>query len=201
MPHHIRRKHEFVPAKWNGGSTTELFIHPPGSDNAARNFALRISSAVVEMEESVFSDFSGYTRHIAPLTGVMRLDHEGRYSVTLNPCETDSFDGGWGTRSHGRCVDFNLIHRPDWSGCIQAYAQTSRIPCGGKGYTGIYALADHIAAKVAVDGETFHETLNSGDFLLIESAGLPGDGCRLERGASLEKEGCFAIAAQARQNS
>ncbi len=126
MPYAVTRKHEFVPQPWAGGSTTELFIHPRGATNAARDFEIRISTATVEQEESVFSEFSGFERHIAPLTGTMRLEHEGQYhSVFLRPYDTNTFSGDWTTRSFGACVDFNLIHRPGWNGSIRKIAEAT----------------------------------------------------------------------------
>lgn len=193
MPYTIRRKAEFSPAAWAGGSTTELFIYPEGTSNAERNFELRISSATVDLEESVFSDFSGYDRHIAPLTGTMRLEHEGHHSVTLLPCQADSFSGNWTTRSFGKCVDFNLIHRPGWKGSIRGLATPSLLTPEGSGYLGIYALRDRIAVSLSVDGESGNEVLNAGDFLLIACADASERFCLLTcPGPDTE---CFAIAA------
>ena len=195
MPYRIKRKREFTPAQWAGGSTTELFITPEGASNAERNFELRISSATVELEESVFSDFSGYERHIAPLSGTMRLEHAGHHSVTLAPCETDSFEGSWTTSSFGKCVDFNLIHRPGWRGKIEGFVSAAALPLEGKGYMGIYALADGVAATMTLAGVTHGETLQAGDFLLVETEGRAGDYCHIEGTAADGK--CFAVAALA----
>jgi len=195
MLYSIKRKNEFSPVAWAGGATTELFIHPPGTSNADRNFELRISSATVELDESTFSDFSGYMRHIAPLFGTMRLEHEGHHTAELRPCETDSFDGSWTTRSFGKCVDFNLIHRPGWSGSIEGVMEPATLVPRGKGYMGIYAVRDGVVATVFLDGKTGEETLHQGDFLLVESTGSPEDFCRLTHENS--GEGCFAIAALA----
>lgn len=195
MPYTIKRRAEFMSAQWAGGSTTELFVHPVGSANAERNFEIRISTATVDLEESVFSNFSGYERSIAPLAGNMRLEHEGHHSVTLRPCESDSFSGDWVTRSFGKCVDFNCIHRPGWRGGIRPFAGPAEQALDNTGYVGIYALHDMITASITLDGKTTAETLQTGDFLLIESSGGLGDSCRLA--AQNAEEGCFAIAAWA----
>ena len=47
---------------WSGGTTTEIFIWPEDADYAARRFAVRISSATVELEESDFTALPGVTR-------------------------------------------------------------------------------------------------------------------------------------------
>lgn len=195
MPYSIKRKQEFTPAQWAGGSTTELFITPGSASNAERNFEIRISSATVELEESVFSDFSGYERHIAPLSGTMRLEHEGHHSVVLSPCQADSFEGNWATRSFGKCVDFNLIHRPGWQGSIASFAERSALSLEGRGYVGVYALKDGVVATITLDGTSYAETLRTGDFLLLETAGYAGDVCRLE--AETMDGQCFAVAAVA----
>lgn len=192
MPYRLTRKNEFTPARWAGGTTTELFIHPHGASNAARNFDLRISTATVDLKESTFSDFSGYERHIAPLAGTMRLEHEGHHTVTLHPCETDSFSGSWTTRSFGACVDFNLIHRPGWTGTITGIAEPTVLRPRGKGYTGIYALREKVVATVSAAGKTAEETLFPGDFLLVESDGTALS-CRLF--CRTDEPGCFAAAA------
>ncbi len=200
MPYTITRKNEYVPLLWAGGSTTELFIHPRGATNGARDFDIRVSTATVEQEESVFSDFSGFLRHIAPLTGTMRLEHEGHHSVFLRPYETDSFSGGWVTRSFGTCVDFNLIHRPGWNGSIRKIAEATGFAPRGVGYAGIYALRDNVAAILSLGSGTVEETtveeiLGAGDFLCLECAGDARDSCRVECPA--ERGECFAIAALA----
>ena len=183
--------------QWAGGSTTELFITPASASNAERNFDVRISSATVDMEESVFSDFSGYERHITPLSGTMRLEHEGHHSVTLSPCAVDSFKGDWTTRSFGKCVDFNLIHRPGWQGKITSFTKEATLSLKKKGYTGIYALKDNITATITLNGIMYRETLLTGDFLTIETDGRNDDVCRLEA-PKTDKE-CFAVAAHALQ--
>ncbi|MDR1048301.1 MAG: HutD family protein, partial [Synergistaceae bacterium] len=66
MKHDVKKRASLRVAAWSGGSTTELFIYPGDADLAKRNFELRVSSATVEAEESLFSSFAGYVRHITP---------------------------------------------------------------------------------------------------------------------------------------
>ena len=49
----VVRKDELEHKRWSGGITTQLAIWPEGADYGARKFDWRISSAVVEDEESV----------------------------------------------------------------------------------------------------------------------------------------------------
>lgn len=58
----------FITTQWAGGSTTQLWIWPPKSNVAERDFELRISMARVE-QGGPFSDFSGYQRALLLLSG------------------------------------------------------------------------------------------------------------------------------------
>lgn len=95
--------------KWASGTSTEIFIFPPGASFAERNFLFRISTATVEAEESTFTFFEGITRHLMILEGKLELIHEGRYSKHMRPFDQDTFSGEWPTRSKGKVTDFNLM--------------------------------------------------------------------------------------------
>lgn len=104
--------HSLNPNKtvnWTSGTSTELYIHPSESNFHKRDFIFRISTATVETEESTFSDFTGLTRILMVLRGKIRINHEERYEVTLNPFDQDTFNGSWKTRSYGCGQDFNVI--------------------------------------------------------------------------------------------
>ncbi|MDV6379471.1 HutD family protein [Sporosarcina sp. GW1-11] len=114
------RKHEQTTTKWSGGDTTELAIYPADADYAKRNFHWRISSAVVEAEESVFTPLPAIDRIIMVIDGEMMLKHEGHHQVHLKPYEQDRFSGGWTTRSYGKVRDFNLMLADGYSGALEA---------------------------------------------------------------------------------
>lgn len=152
---------------WAGGSTTELCIFPEDSTCAARNFAFRVSSATVELAESTFSDFTGYTRHIMPLEGHMDLWHEGVCAARLQPYQSHTFDGGQTTRSEGVCVDFNLIHVPDLRGKLHVVRNNGHVRCVDKGCTVVYARCDELVVSGEDRGRPFVHTLNRGDVLLL----------------------------------
>lgn len=166
----VKRRQEQAVSTWAGGSTTELAIFPEGATCAARNFGFRVSSATVELAESDFSDFSGYTRHIMPLEGSMELRHAGRTQVTrLQPCQLYTFDGGWQTHSAGTCVDFNLIHRANVHGELQVLcAESVFVPVRG-GHTGLYALCDGLAVSGIANSTAIACSLSKGDYLWIDS--------------------------------
>ena len=69
----IVRQATYKTTQWSGGITREICIFPATASLAARNFDLRISSAVIDTPESNFSDFTGYRRYLMPLSGEIVL--------------------------------------------------------------------------------------------------------------------------------
>ena len=112
---------DFVTSQWSGGATHQLAIAPAGAVYADRDFLWRISSATVDLEESVFTALPDYDRYIATLKGSIRVSHDGGEELTLVPYAIHRFDGGADTQSWGRCVDFNLMLRKGkCEGCLTA---------------------------------------------------------------------------------
>jgi environmental stress-induced protein Ves len=165
----VKKRESLRVAAWSGGSTIELFIYPGSADLAKRNFELRVSSATVETEESIFSPFAGYIRHIMPLRGEMCLVHEGHHKVVLTLSQTDTFKGDWTTRSYGKCTDFNLIHKPSWKGEIYPAFPLWAFPCVSDGFTCIYAQGDTTRIEVTSETASFNAKLDCGDLLVIET--------------------------------
>jgi hypothetical protein len=165
----VIRHDEYAVTEWSGGTTSELFIYPGGSDCASRNFDLRVSSATVDAEESVFSDFTGYTRHITPICGVMRLSHETRDGsacggeVELSPGRAYTFDGGARTLSRGVCVDFNLIHRAGGDGEILPLMDGSLKLTARRGCIGCFSISDGLS--VEVEYHSGDDTVRRNEFL------------------------------------
>lgn len=94
---------------WSGGQTRELFITGGAASYAARDFTLRLSSATVETERSVFTDLPGFQRALMPLHGTIRLTHNDGPARTLVPFAADRFAGSDKTVSEGKCRDFNVM--------------------------------------------------------------------------------------------
>jgi environmental stress-induced protein Ves len=105
----IKRKSEQITSLWSGGKTTQLAIYPEEADYSKRDFKWRISTAEVEVDESLFTHLPGIQRIIMILDGEMSLQHQGKHCMHLSPFEQDQFDGGWTTRSIGKVTDFNLM--------------------------------------------------------------------------------------------
>ena len=106
---HLTQK-DYKTSAWSGGTTTELFIWPQGADYARREFTFRVSSAVVELEESDFTTLAGVERWITPLAGGFTLSHPGKTPVVMGPlAEPYRFSGEEATHCVGRATDFNLM--------------------------------------------------------------------------------------------
>ncbi len=113
---------DFLTSKWSGGVTTQLFISPEGTTLTERNFDWRISSAIVEAEESDFTIFEGYERILIPLKGKLEMEHEtpnGVIQQNVNEFELARFSGSWPTKGQGKLTDFNLIFKPNFHPKVQ----------------------------------------------------------------------------------
>lgn len=116
----VIRKSEQATSTWSGGTTTQLAIYPQDADYLERNFTWRISSAKVEVEQSLFTPLPGFWRLLMIIEGEMTLEHEGHHCVTVKPFEQDGFSGGWNTRSIGTATDFNLMVAEGCRGFLEA---------------------------------------------------------------------------------
>ena len=107
----IIKKHQQKESVWSGGKTNQIYIHPSDSTLQDRDFDFRISSAIVEVENSEFTSFNGYDRALMVLNGELEIFHEDHYSKKLKQYEVDYFSGDWKTTSNGKITDFNLIFK------------------------------------------------------------------------------------------
>ena len=116
---HIKAS-DLITTKWSGGTTTQLAIYPKDAEYKKLNFLFRISTATVEVEESIFSKLPGISRKLMILDGEIKLEHKNHYSKTLKKFEQDSFEGDWDTKSFGKAVDFNLMTSDKSKGEIES---------------------------------------------------------------------------------
>ena len=153
---------------WSGGKTTELFISPDGSDYALRNFDFRLSTATVEISESIFTALPKVSRLLMVLEGEMELIHEGQHRINLLPLDVDCFDGGWKTASIGKCVDFNLMIRNDVAANLKGLAiaknTSESLEISPDSTVFIYLFKGEI--QLELDGDQLE--LVSGDLVKIE---------------------------------
>lgn len=168
MKINIKRKEEQISTKWSGGTTTELAISPETSLYSERNFTYRISSAIVEDEESVFTKLPGVSREIMILEGELELIHKDRYSKHLKPFNTDSFSGEWNTSSKGKVTDFNLMTMGNTSGKIEAISLKNNATYNIITKSEASEIALYLfngSAEISTENEVF--TLNEKDFCHI----------------------------------
>ncbi len=107
----IIRRQNLSTASWSGGTLSQLYIYPEPSRYEERDFLFQITTATVELEDTTFSDLTGYTRITMTLDRPLALNHDGAPEVRLNKYEPHlfDFDGGAQTVSRGRVTDFNLV--------------------------------------------------------------------------------------------
>ncbi len=109
----------FQTIDWGGGKSTELFIFPETGSYQSRDFSFRLSTATVEIEESVFTPLAGVQRKLMVLDGEMHLSHEEQHEAQLGKFDVDEFNGGWTTKSKGCCTDFNLMLKNGAKGSLK----------------------------------------------------------------------------------
>lgn len=157
---------------WSGGTTTELFIFPEGLDYSERSFDFRISTATVELEQTVFSKFDGYTRKLMVLNGTLVLDHDNQHVSRLRKFDLDTFDGSWYTTSIGICEDLNVMLRPAFSsellGQAIASGEAFELPLS---FPWKWFFVYCTKGEIMVGTETENQ-LSTGDLLLIENLQL-----------------------------
>ncbi len=105
----IYTEKDFKVGTWKGGSTTELYIFPQTANYKDLNFEIRISSAKVELPESIFTPLPNVNRQLMILDGQIKITHKDHYSKILSPFDVDTFQGDWQTTSEGICTDFNVM--------------------------------------------------------------------------------------------
>ena len=76
---------DYAVSQWSGGSTTQIAIEPATAVYADRDFLWRLSSATVELDESLFTALPDYNRLIATLSAPIELNHDGGERFELKP--------------------------------------------------------------------------------------------------------------------
>ncbi|BFM44528.1 HutD family protein [Flavobacterium sp. CFS9] len=95
-------------AVWSGGLTYEYLIHPKTANYADRDFTFRISSATIEQEPSVFTQFKGYHRYLVMLDNSLdiEINQEKRIYEQYEIMEFNSNDN---VTSYTKGIDFNWM--------------------------------------------------------------------------------------------
>jgi len=165
-------KYKYIPAseqvssRWSGGSTTQLYIYPEDADYKIRNFQFRLSSAKVEVEESVFASLPGIQRHLMVLDGELDIAHKGHHRAVLKPFDADFFRGDWETQARGCVTDFNLMLSANTKGQLKAVnleaQQNYLIDSEGYRFVAIYLWKGRLGV------EQCELRMAQGDFLIYD---------------------------------
>ena len=151
-----------MPWKNGGGSTTEIAIHPGGSNISGTGFIWRVSIAEVATN-GPFSRFAGIDRHIMTIAGNgIVLDVQNHSAIDLSqrymPCE---FSGDWNVEGRlidGPVRDFNLmVARARANGSLTVDLVTSRKRYATDGHALLLHVLEGDAtaeARVIAEGDT-----------------------------------------------
>lgn len=164
-------KDNYKTIQWSGGTTTELFLYPEGSDYGKRQFDIRVSSAYVKDPSSKFTVLPGVYRHLLPLTDSFLLYH-GNRRIFLAPYEIYSFSGDDEIRCEGSGKDFNLMLKNGWTGSLEVSFQSkhsSLVPGKFPRFDGFFSLC---SCMIRINGQT--HTLSPNDLLLISGSETDG---------------------------
>lgn len=145
----IINQSDYKENRWSGGITRELLILPQGSSLSERNFDIRISSAVINLTKSVFSDFTNYKRYILPVEGSITLYIDNK-EYPLNRDVPFEFDGSESVCSQNsvNAVDFNVICRKELNVNV---AVLSKGKSNKQNATFIFALEDIVINNMKVN--------------------------------------------------
>ena len=176
----IIRKEELCTSFWAGGTTTQLAIYPEDAIYSERNFKWRLSTAKVEVEESVFTSLPNINRIIMIVKGELILEHEGHPGCVLKEFDQHHFSGSWRTKSFGKVIDFNLMMREDCEGELGAIhldvGQWRKISLDSR-----KGFEESVQAIYSINGQTVlkarngdNTLVNKGDMILIQSESISG---------------------------
>ncbi|MDO5718133.1 MAG: HutD family protein [Tissierellia bacterium] len=104
-------------SEWAGGKSYRIYINPESSNVVKRDFDLMLTSATCELDEGVFSDYTGFTRYISPIDNDLLLRVQGE-EILLKPNMVYRFSGAIDVVSLTKVVDYNLIIRDDYEASL-----------------------------------------------------------------------------------
>lgn len=170
---------DFKTTVWSGGTTTELFLYPKGGSYKDRRFDLRLSSATVDSDSSLFTALPGFTRLIAPLDGTLELSHpEQNKHLVLSPYMLHRFDGGIVTESRGRARDFNVMFSRflEAEACVMKAGEIFDLKRDFESLCFLFSFEGS-----TITDETLNEQIRLFPFSLCERQLDAGEACRLRQ--------------------
>jgi len=108
-PYRIITTDQVKKRLWSGGTVNQLFIYPENADFDQKDFIFQVSTATVDVEESLFTFFDNYDRIIMTTDNEFVLVHNDKGEIFLGKNEPHIFYGGDKTQGKGKVNDFNLI--------------------------------------------------------------------------------------------
>lgn len=168
----IVKPDEYKVSEWSGGTTKQLYLYPENAEFEVGAFDYRISSAEVMLDTSVFTSLPGYQRIIMPLKNQLRLVHEVE-EIELAEYQTHYFDGDERTVSYGKCTDFNLIYKPEYTGEMKALSGGEQMKVAENTVCYFYAL-EQVTVNVADTSRSQEVNLHQNELLIIEGIGTTG---------------------------
>ena len=184
MKHKVIHAADVIRKRWSGGISSQYYIYPEGADRSTGENAFIVTSATVELEESTFSDYTGFDRVIMSLTGAYDLIHNDQESHHLQPFEPHAFTGEEKTVSKGVYTDCNLIMKR--GRCTGEMSSVLLAPgssfCGPQGHTAgrrviwtLLCCAGTFAFSEGGNGQSstengVQETIRAGEMLVLEDA-------------------------------
>lgn len=104
---HIQFK-DITPSNWAGGSTYQYCIFPENTLYSDRNFDIRISCATINVNQSDFTRFEGYRRHLVMLDNALKIVHNN-IAKKFDSLEVFTFDSNDRITSFSKGTDFNIM--------------------------------------------------------------------------------------------
>lgn len=157
----ILKKEDFITSNWSGGTTTQLFIYPEKSTLRDMDFQFRLSTAMVEQEESQFSKLENIQRFITPLDGTLKLSHDSQESIILKSFEIYEFEGNWNTKSYGKVKDFNFMLSRGTKGHLSSYFVKTHSPLVIETETGFnFIFTPFKKLDIIIGNQKFHLSTN-----------------------------------------
>jgi environmental stress-induced protein Ves len=92
MKHKVIHAADVIRKRWSGGISSQYYIYPEGADRSTGEYAFIVTSATVELEESTFSDYTGFDRVIMSLTEAYDLTHDDKESHHLQPLSSSAIE-------------------------------------------------------------------------------------------------------------
>ncbi|MBQ8305773.1 MAG: HutD family protein [Blautia sp.] len=161
----ILKEDDYRATRWDGGITREIYLYPETGSYQKREFQVRISSAVIEKEESDFTYLPGVSRYLMMQKGTAVLSMPNSEKL-LKPGEVFSFEGDVPIHCSGKGTDLNLMLKDGAEGemrfCILEPGEVLLLCSETKHFMAAYLIGGE---AIALPGS---ETVRAGETVLAD---------------------------------